>query len=203
MTLAGKGLFLLGQFESPEEYKQVTPILSFPSSFWTPCSCGERGDGSGDRPCYRTGEGGAPGRGRGQATLRAGPTSGTVWNSGTSCFSWPFTFSSGRRCNVFVQLWPFGTLLQVMQPPCMYLLASALGTKLPSLCTFSCSTICLIQEAPALIESYYDERLVGCSGGIGGTPGLWQLQRSQRSTLVIMKYLDPSLRVPALKLSLS
>jgi len=49
-----------------------------------------------------------------QATLRAGPTSGTVWNSGTSCFSWPFTFSSGRRCNVFVQLWPFGTLLQVM-----------------------------------------------------------------------------------------
>lgn len=24
------------------------------------------------------------------------------------------------------------------------------------------------QEAPAIIESYFDERLVGCSGGIGG-----------------------------------
>lgn len=31
-----------------------------------------------------------------------------------------------------------------------------------------------IQEAPAIVESHYDERIVGCSGGVGGK-FLWMI----------------------------
>lgn len=62
-------------------------------------------------------------------------------------------------------------------------------------CVLCCLMPCWKQEAPAIIESYYDERLVGCSGGIGGEPCLGTPRRSQMPIPKALMRQEPFCRV--------